>query len=89
MQHRDSNDRIHGDPRNPDPSDTPGLEEGGGVQPGDTPPVADTMSESAEVPVEKEKAPAAGNKVALAVILGIAVLMVIGFVAMAATRVSL
>jgi len=35
------------DHRDPDPSRSPGLEGGGGVQPGDTPPNADSMSGAA------------------------------------------
>jgi len=32
------------DPRDPDPSRTSGLEKGGGVRPGDTPPASDQLS---------------------------------------------
>jgi hypothetical protein len=35
------------DKRDPDPARTPGLEPGGGVQPGETPPIADSMSGAA------------------------------------------
>jgi len=40
------------DQRDPDPTDTPGLAPGGGVRPGDTPPISDSMSGAAGGPVD-------------------------------------
>jgi hypothetical protein len=53
---------------NPDPADTPGLEPGGGVHPGDTPPAADSMSQSQASPAERQRIPRAANTTALVVI---------------------
>ena len=36
------------DKRDPDPTRTPGIEPGGGVNPGETPPMSDSMSGAAE-----------------------------------------
>ena len=51
------------DKRDPDPSRTAGLEAGGGVQPGETPPNADQMSGAAgDRQKTPNKGPAIGNR---------------------------
>jgi hypothetical protein len=51
------------DKRDPDPARTPGLEAGGGVQPGETPPDADQLSgASGDRQRTPNKGPAIGNR---------------------------
>lgn len=51
------------DKRDPDPARTAGLESGGGVQPGDTPPDADQLSGAAgDRQRTPNKGPAIGNR---------------------------
>jgi hypothetical protein len=62
-----------GRPTNPDPEDSkiPGLEPGGGVDPGDTPPIAATTSQSANKdPIPK------GNRFTASSVTGIAIVVV-------------
>ena len=58
------------DHRDPDPIRTPGLEPGGGVQPGDTPPDADQLSGAAgdrtKVP---NQGPVTGNRIPMIITL--------------------
>lgn len=57
-------------PPDPDPLDTPGLEPGGGVQPGDTPPDSAHVTQSANadpVPDKRVTPTAVASFVALAV----------------------
>ena len=64
-----------GRPTNPDPEDSkiPGLEPGGGVDPGDTPPIAATTSQSANKdPIPK------GNRFTASGVTGIAIAVVGG-----------
>lgn len=73
-----------GDSPDPPPSVTPGLEPGGGVRPGDTPPASDSMSEtSGEVRRDTPNmGPVSGNRTPMIitlVILGIIVLAAAGF----------
>ncbi|MGZ6793672.1 MAG: DUF6480 family protein [Mycobacteriales bacterium] len=66
----------------PDPSVTPGLERGGGVAPGDTPPMSDSMSAAAHEPVPNQ-GPVAGNRtpmVVTLVLLAVVVLLCAGLV---------
>jgi hypothetical protein len=67
-----------------EPSVTPGLEPGGGVQPGDTPPTADSMSGAVgenrrETP---NMGPVSGNRTPMIVtlsVIGLLVLLVLGY----------
>lgn len=64
----------------PDPSVTAGLEPGGGVPPGETPPMSDSMSGAAGEAQEKvpNMGPVSGNRTPMVitlVVLGIMVLM--------------
>ncbi len=61
--------------QNPDPGNTPGLEPGGGVPPGETPPAGDQMSGAAAAPVERETVPDKGPKVAMGVILAVSLVV--------------
>ncbi|TWE23426.1 DUF6480 family protein [Prauserella muralis] len=62
-------------PPDPDPRRTPGLEEGGGVQPGDTPPDSAQTSGVSHREPEQSKGMAVGWLVAIVV----GVLVVAGF----------
>ncbi|MCW2779533.1 MAG: hypothetical protein JWN17_3258 [Frankiales bacterium] len=67
-----------------DPSVTPGLEAGGGVQPGDTPPSADSMSGAVgdDRKNTPNMGPVSGNRTPMIItlaILGLIVLAVIGY----------
>ncbi len=68
------------DKRDPDPATTAGLEGGGGVQPGETPPNADQMSGAAgDRQKTPNKGPAIGNRTPMIIalsILGVFVVMV-------------
>ncbi len=73
------------DSPDPDPAVTPGLEPGGEVQPGDTPPSADSMSEASggardETP---NMGPVSGNRTPMIItlsVLGLIVLLAAGFI---------
>lgn len=70
-------------PTNPDPDRTPGLEAGGGVSPGDTPPGESGESQaSLRTPAPKDRQ----TPTALAVVIGIAVLIGVLFLAWAVVR---
>lgn len=58
----------------PDPSETPGLEPGGGVAPGDTPPVESSVSGLSYD--QDVRAPNAGGR-SVAVVLGIIVALIV------------
>lgn len=68
--------------QNPDPGNTPGLEPGGGVPPGETPPASDQMSASSSAPVEREQTPRSANVGALLAIGLVAVVVGGMFLAM-------
>ena len=66
----------------PDPSVTPGLEAGGGVTPGDTPPVSDSMSGAAR-DLGPNHGPVSGNRTPMIVtlsVLAVIVLLSAGFI---------
>ena len=77
----------HGDSDSPgpDPEETVGLEPGGGVQPGDTPPMADSMSGASGDSRRGDNpnmGPVSGNRTPMIitlVILGLIVLAAAGF----------
>ncbi|ROP46013.1 DUF6480 family protein [Pseudokineococcus lusitanus] len=65
----------------PDPSDTPGLEPGGGVRPGDTPPSeAGTSGLSDNKPTDQKQPSGAVNKAVPIAIIGLVLLFVLFFV---------
>ena len=70
----------------PDPEETAGLEPGGGVQPGDTPPMADSMGGAAgevrrsDVP---NMGPVSGNRTPMIFALSILALLVLAVAAVA------
>lgn len=60
-------------PPDPDPADTPGLEPGGGVQPGDTPP--DSGSTTVGLSHHERRTSDAWSPVSIAIILVFAVMI--------------
>lgn len=60
-------------PPDPDPADTPGLEPGGGVQPGDTPP--DSGSTTVGLSHHERDTAKAWGPVSIAIILVVAVMI--------------
>jgi hypothetical protein len=67
---------------NQDPSDAPGLQRGGGVAPGDTPPVSGSMSESLGTEDQPNVGPVSGNRTPMIitlVVLAVIVVMVAVF----------
>lgn len=74
--HRDEDARNPG--LDPEPNDTPGLEAGGGVQPGDTPP--DSNSATASPKQASPTKPPRGNLVMTVAIIAIVVVVLLIFV---------
>ena len=65
-------------PTDPDPENTPGLEAGNGVQPGDTPPIEASTSGNAH---REPDLPSSGtNKAVLIGIMAVVVLSVLTFI---------
>jgi Family of unknown function (DUF6480) len=74
---------VTNQPTNPEPERTPGLEPGGGVSPGDTPPGESSEPQaSIRTPAPKDRQ----TPTALAVVIGIAVLLGVLFLAWAVVR---
>lgn len=65
-------------PPDPDPADTPGLEPGGGVPPGETPP--DSGSTTGGLSHPEHDAPRRLGPIVIGIVLGLAVLMALFFV---------
>lgn len=63
-------DAFEFDPQNPDPANTPGLERGGGVAPGDTPPAETSVGGPQHEPPQRRST---GALIAI----GIAVIVVL------------
>ena len=63
----------------PDPSVTPGLDQGGGVDPGDTPPSADSMSGATgdDRKNTPNMGPVSGNRTPMIITLSILALLVL------------
>ncbi len=59
----------HKTPNDADPRTTPGLEPGGGVPPGETPPSADQLSGAAASPAERESVPDKGPKLVMGLVI--------------------
>jgi hypothetical protein len=67
------------DPNSPEPAETPGLEPGGGVAPGDTPPTAGTMSGTAPDARKHtpNMGPVSGNRTPMVIALSVIGLLVV------------
>lgn len=66
------------DNNSPEPADTPGLEPGGGVAPGDTPPSAGQMSgTSPDAHKAPNQGPVSGNRTPMIITLVVLALMVL------------
>lgn len=63
--------------QNPDPAEIAGLEPGGGVQPGDTPPVSTSAAGPTHAPPQRTRTPAVVIFVTIAVLV---LLVVVGLV---------
>jgi len=77
--------RTSGSP-DPDPAETAGMTQGGGVRPGDTPPMADSMSEAGEGERTEEPnmGPVSGNRTPMIItlsVLAVIILLAAGFIA--------
>jgi hypothetical protein len=67
-----------GSNEDPDPSDTPGLERGGGVDPGDTPPTAGQMSGTApDAHKAPNMGPVSGNRTPMIIALSVIAVIVV------------
>lgn len=66
------------DPDSPEPATTPGLEPGGGVSPGDTPPDAGQMSGTApDAHTAPNMGPVSGNRTPMIITLGVLAVVVV------------
>jgi hypothetical protein len=66
------------DTNSPDPAGTPGLEPGGGVSPGDTPPTAGQMSGTApDAHKAPNMGPVSGNRTPMVITLSVLAVMVL------------